>query len=769
MIKLYKIPVLFLLTVNLILAQSFTVEGTILERGTKEPIISANIVIKGTDFGTTSYDDGHFSILINKKVPTTLIITHIKYEGKEIVLNGKEKVEVFLEPKILSGEEVIIEGVQRHSEREVSSKIEIVELKTIEQRGIRDISEILTELEGVNINTTSYGKQTISIRGSNSNEVAVYLDGIKLNNSATGSADLAYVDLTDLEEIEVIKGGSSTLFGAGNFGGVVLLHSKKSKYNSIELNRGFGITDANDQDLSAAGTIKFGPMGLYGRYSGKSRLFDGRTLFTSIFENYGGLLSFRNQELAYRHVSHDKYIEYPSGGIVSSDELRVDRLTFFGNLFNTSGWDIQIGIKEWSWNDDFYTNLARELSDQVVQYRINKGFKFNQFSGSLQFEDEIQDYIGDQTLEDSYSQKSTRSIGSLSLHDIGLAGIVRYDVHDPVTNINLIRWEGGLRYSKSDYSQKQSVQEFSGLIEKELTEYSLKDIIPLSTYRLGILAEGNTDNKTFQIFFNQGFNNRLPTLNDRFIWADGVNQLEDYYRRLLKLYYYNGSSEDLENKLTKTKSVLDLMGNELEKEFVNTSELNGQILFKLQNDKYIEYIELGGGLFRNAYLNKIAYLSLDNNIVVPYNTNTAWLNGAEINAKISAFNDIFVLSSNMTWIQPSDQEIFPNKPSTTGSMILDIKKSWFHINISHIFNGPQYYFHGGVTIEQLQKQKNTNLTLSSNAHFWYFDATLSYTIRNIFSEDVTMLTAGSQTGDVFNYYDAHREVINLKISLSDRK
>ena len=88
--------------------------------------------------------------------------------------------------------------------------------------------------------------------------------------------------------------------------------------------------------------------------------------------------------------------------------------------------------------------------------------------------------------------------------------------------------------------------------------------------------------------------------------------------------------------------------------------------------------------------------------------------------------------------------------------------------MSHIFNGPQNYLHGGVSIEQLQKQQNTNLTLSANMHFWYFDATLSYTIRNIFSDDVTILTAGTQTGDVFNYYDAHRKLFNIKISLSDR-
>ena len=126
------------------------------------------------------------------------------------------------------------------------------------------------------------------------------------------------------------------------------------------------------------------------------------------------------------------------------------------------------------------------------------------------------------------------------------------------------------------------------------------------------------------------------------------------------------------------------------------------------------------------------------------------------------------MEGNLTLVQPSDQEIFPNKPSTTGSIVVDISKNWFHMNISHIFNGPQYYMHGGVSFEQLQKQQNTNITFSADAHFWLFDATLSYSVRNIFSDEVTILTSGAQSGDIFNYYDAHRELINLKISLSDR-
>jgi hypothetical protein len=769
MIKSKIFTILFLYCINIIFSQINNIEGRILVEETNEPIANANILIKSTEFGTTSYEDGQFSIIWYESYPVHLIVTHIGYQKKEISITGPGKMDIYLTPRVIQIEDVIIEGVLRHSEREVSSKVEVVELKEIETRGIRDVSEVLIELEGVNIYTTSYGKQTISIRGSNSNEVAVHLDGIRLNNSATGSADLAYVDLTDLDNIEVLKGSSSILFGPGNFGGVVLMHSKTPEYNSVEINRGFGLTDDNDQDLSGAGSVKFGPIGLYGRYSGKSRLFDGRTLFTSIFGNYGGLASFTNQEIAVRHVNHNKFIEFPSGDIVSSDELYVNRFTFYGNILNSTGWDIQIGQKEWSWDDSFFSNLTREFKDNTTQYRVNKGFKFNNFSGSIQFEEEIQDYIGEQLVQSSYGKKSWRSVGELSQTDKGIASVIRYDAIDPVTNISLLRWEGGIRYSETRYSQYQTSQEFNDMVAGEFLEYNINNKIDMNTYRLGVFAEGKFEENSFKFFFNQGFNNRLPTLNDRFLWVDGKEQLDEYYRSLLSIKNYIENSEYIIGKIAQTERVIANVEDGIDKETVNSTEFNSQFLFSHTNIDVIDRIMLGGGIFRNYFFNKIAYLFLDNNIVLPYNTSNAWLNGAEINFAIHGKNEVFKLSGNLTWVKPSAEEVFPNKPSTTGSIILDVRKNWFSLNISHIFNGPQHYLQGGIDIEHMEEQRNTNLTIAVQKRFGFVNTTLSYSVRNIFSDEVTILTSGTQTGDIFNYYDAHRQLINLKISLSNRK
>ncbi len=400
---------------------------------------------------------------------------------------------------------------------------------------------------------------------------------------------------------------------------------------------------------------------------------------------------------------------------------------------------------------------------------MNKGFKFNNFSGSIQFEEEVQDYTGEQLVESSYGLKSWRSVGELSQTDKGIASVIRYDAIDPVANISLLRWEGGIRYSETSYSQFQTSQEFNDQVLGDFLEFSFDNKIELNTYRLGVFAEGKIEDNSFQFFFNQGFNNRLPTLNDRFLWVDGKEQLDEYYRSLKTIQNYIDNSEIIIDKIARTERVIASIEEGLDKETVNSTEFNSQFLFNDTNIEAIDRIILGGGIFRNYFFNKVAYLSLDNNIVLPYNTNNAWLNGAEVNFAIYGKNDIFRLSGNLTWVKPSAKEPFPNKPSTTGSIIFDFRKNWFSLNISHIFNGPQHYLQGGIDIEQLEEQRNTNLTVAVQKRFGYVNATLSYSVRNIFSDEVTILTSGTQTGDVFNYYDANRQLINLKISLSNRK
>lgn len=90
---------------------------------------------------------------------------------------------------------------------------------------VEDVAAILSRIVGVRIR--QYGGlgsfATVSIRGSSSNQVEIYMDGIPLNNAFLGTIDLADLPVGDLKRIEVYRGFSPPHLGSSPIGGVVNL------------------------------------------------------------------------------------------------------------------------------------------------------------------------------------------------------------------------------------------------------------------------------------------------------------------------------------------------------------------------------------------------------------------------------------------------------------------------------------------------------------------------------------------------------------------
>lgn len=82
---------------------------------------------------------------------------------------------------------------------------------------------------------------TVSIRGSSSDQVLVFLDGILLNDAAGGGVDLSTIALSDVESIEVFKGNTPMNFGKSSIGGVVnirTLRSQKGLHGNVSASYG---------------------------------------------------------------------------------------------------------------------------------------------------------------------------------------------------------------------------------------------------------------------------------------------------------------------------------------------------------------------------------------------------------------------------------------------------------------------------------------------------------------------------------------------------
>ncbi|RMF93570.1 MAG: TonB-dependent receptor [Nitrospinota bacterium] len=108
---------------------------------------------------------------------------------------------------------------------------------------VQTATELLSESVGVQVR--QFGGlgdfATLSIRGSASNQVAIYLDGILLNQAGIGSVNIANLPLDSLERIEVYRGFTPVTFGTSALGGVVNLVTRKTPEtvaNEISLSYG---------------------------------------------------------------------------------------------------------------------------------------------------------------------------------------------------------------------------------------------------------------------------------------------------------------------------------------------------------------------------------------------------------------------------------------------------------------------------------------------------------------------------------------------------
>jgi vitamin B12 transporter len=131
-------------------------------------------------------------------------------------------------------------------------------------RSGESLPQLLNELPGANV--TRLGGlgalATVSLRGSSSNQVLVYLDGVPLNSAAGGGVDLSAIPLADVERIEIYRGMSPIAFGASAIGGVISITTRAPRENAAAGEVGLG--SFTEREAGARGSWVGERVRLYG-------------------------------------------------------------------------------------------------------------------------------------------------------------------------------------------------------------------------------------------------------------------------------------------------------------------------------------------------------------------------------------------------------------------------------------------------------------------------------------------------------------------------
>lgn len=239
-------------------AQDSTISGTIKDKQSKEPLIGVSITIKGQTGGTATTNTGTFSFTTSAKFPFTLVASYVGYGTVEQqVTSVNAQINLELEAVTLLGGDVVV-SASRTPERILESPVSIERMSAASIREIAAPSfyDALNNMKGVESSNQSLTFKSINTRGFNSNgntRFNQFIDG--MDNQAPGLnfsvGNIVGITELDIDNVELLPGASSALYGAGGINGTLLMTSKDPfRYQGASFQYKSGLNHVNDDNSS---------------------------------------------------------------------------------------------------------------------------------------------------------------------------------------------------------------------------------------------------------------------------------------------------------------------------------------------------------------------------------------------------------------------------------------------------------------------------------------------------------------------------------------
>lgn len=212
-------------------SQNFSLSGKVYNKNTREGIDFAYVYLDSLNTASTQ-NGGQYTLSKLTKGKYHLCVSVLGYEKfcQEIDLKASQKFDIGLQPKSFTISPIVVTGTGTHYKIDnVPVQTEIITQKDIADISGRNVEEIISGISSSIDYTTSSMGSNIKINGLGKDYVLILLNGKRLTGGVGGYADLNRINSADIEQIEVVKGASSTLYGSDAIAGVINIITKKVK------------------------------------------------------------------------------------------------------------------------------------------------------------------------------------------------------------------------------------------------------------------------------------------------------------------------------------------------------------------------------------------------------------------------------------------------------------------------------------------------------------------------------------------------------------
>jgi TonB-dependent starch-binding outer membrane protein SusC len=398
--KLVLLVTLFIFSFAIVAAQGQgkLVKGKVIDETTGKGVPGVSITIAGSANGTTTDNEGDFSILIPATVKNAkLEIGSVGYITQTISPGTRSELAVTLKKESKVLEDVIVIGYGTQKKKSVTGAVSSFDARKLEERPIQRIDQALVgQLAGVTVKQTTGipGKAfSVQVRGSGSisggNEPLYVIDGFPLsvnssnttNGSFTTGNPLDNINPNDIESIEVLKdAAAAAIYGSRASNGVVLITTKRGQagktkisfnvyagYNQaakkLNMMNGQEWVDQATEVINAQYVAKYGSVGATANDDRATRLaknggaFDANYILDPRWTMPGhpGLEYIDWQDIIERKGQMQNYEISASGG--------TDAVKYFlsGNYGNQDGFVTGVGYKTYSLRANVEINASKRL------------------------------------------------------------------------------------------------------------------------------------------------------------------------------------------------------------------------------------------------------------------------------------------------------------------------------------------------------------------------------------------------------------------------
>jgi outer membrane receptor for ferrienterochelin and colicin len=258
----YLFGILFFFSSVVANAQT-VVTGTVLDGDTKDALPGVSVVVKGSNVGDYTNSDGKFSIKVNT-LPVTIVLSFLGFETTEIEVTAAQdfKIELIAAPAMI--QEVVI-SASRTAQRKIESPV------TIERIGSKEIAnspqvnyyDMIQGLKGVDVTVSSIGFTSVTTRGFNTSGNTNFLQMVDgMDNQAPGLnfplGNVIGLTQLDVDNIELLSGASSALYGSRGLNGAMVMTSKDPfQYQGLSMLLNQGVNHVKSDAYDPVGTSPY--------------------------------------------------------------------------------------------------------------------------------------------------------------------------------------------------------------------------------------------------------------------------------------------------------------------------------------------------------------------------------------------------------------------------------------------------------------------------------------------------------------------------------